>query len=76
MYKAAGLIPPNLGTFNYLPKDFSTDPHAHLMLQQDFELLPEKRIVRDKAVFFSSMGFASDVNATSDGKSDGDTFLT
>ena len=48
IYRSAGLITKDLASFNYLPKDFSTDPHAAMELNTDYELLPEKKILHWK----------------------------
>jgi len=49
VYKHAGLISDHLEACNFLPKDFSTDAHATLELNENFELLPEKKILHYKA---------------------------
>ena len=48
IYRSAGLITSELASFNYLPKDFSTDPHASMELNTEYELLPEKKILHWK----------------------------
>eukprot|EP00656_Telonema_subtile_P048878 TRINITY_DN5945_c0_g1_i1.p1 TRINITY_DN5945_c0_g1~~TRINITY_DN5945_c0_g1_i1.p1 ORF type:complete len:385 (+),score=63.02 TRINITY_DN5945_c0_g1_i1:188-1342(+) len=51
LYLHAGLLDKTLASYNFVPKDFSTDAGAKLHLQVDYELSTERRVLWSRALF-------------------------
>jgi len=45
IYRKIGLIDSSISAYNFLPKDFSSDPHASLRIEDEYELIDERKII-------------------------------